>query len=179
MHPLAIALDTSFHKKHYIRHDGRVKRRTSLDNSCLSAGASLQLIIQHNNDGEEFTTKQRRFSLNNQFTMAVTFLAGLQASAKKNGDLDMDDHSGGKKQASGRTAETTLLAEDASQSSFDSDYDSFCDASVQEQANKEYLQTDLGASCFFEFDDKDLDITLDDADMTIDENVEDLSEATF
>jgi hypothetical protein len=35
-------------------------------------------------------------------------------------------------------------------SSWDSDYESFCDASVQEPANKDYLRRDLGASCWLD-----------------------------
>lgn len=166
MHPLAISLDSSVHKHIYLHHDGPTKkRRTSLDNSCLSAAhASLQLLMNGSSDhSDEFehTSRPRRFSLNNESTIAVTFLAGLCGN-KQATDLDLDDHDDGYlkggKQISSGTAETLTFDDNGSDSCFswDSDCDSFCDASVQEPANKEYLQKDLGASCFWDIDFSDM-----------------------
>jgi hypothetical protein len=43
-----------------------------------------------------------------------------------------------------RLCDSSLEDDDA----FDSDCDSFCDASVQEEANHDYIMDDLGASCY-------------------------------
>jgi hypothetical protein len=53
--------------------------------------------------------------------------------------------------------ETENSIDDFSDDSNFSDCDSFCDASVQEPANREYLQKDLGASCFWEMSFSDLE----------------------
>jgi hypothetical protein len=89
MHPLAIILGN------YFRHDGPVKRRTSLDNSCLSAHASIQLLLHSEDETDEYQneSRPRRLSLNNKATIAITFLAGLTPSThRKDDDLDLDYH---------------------------------------------------------------------------------------
>jgi hypothetical protein len=164
MHPLAISLDASLHSH---KHAKRVKRRSSLDNSCLSAHESLRLMLDDNEDFER--AMPRRFSLNNKLRITATFMAELKPSCHIKDDLDLDYHhsnhgpSGNhcRKQVAAlepqSVDETEFSIDDFSDDSNLSDCDSFCDASVQEPANKEYLQKDLGASCFWEmsFSDRD------------------------
>ena len=144
-----------------------MKRRTSLDNSCLSAAhASLKIMMQEQDSEEYANRRPRRFSLNNNSTIAVTFLATVIPSGHRKSDaLDLDLHCSEHgsndglprgKQMSFGTAETLSFDDDSSCFSLDTDCASFCDASVQEQANKEYLQKDLGASCFWDIDFSDM-----------------------
>lgn len=156
MHPLAKALDASLHDNRHFAAAQR--RRSSLDNSCLSAHETLRILL---NDEEAFErARPRRLSLNHENRITVTFMAQSGASGhRKDGDLDLDHHvetiAKGMPKCFDNSATISLeeseqQAADGSDSSMDSDCDTFCDASFQEPANKEYLQQDLGASCFWE-----------------------------
>jgi hypothetical protein len=115
---------------------------------------------------------QRRLSLNNRVTIPTTFLAGPVSSQDRGSrvkqELDTDFHSSlhgspsavrAKIQPWHLTEPPVLFSPIAvscdgddtfdEDESFDSDCDTFCDASVQEAANREYLRKDLGASCFW------------------------------
>jgi hypothetical protein len=169
MHPLGQTLDASFHQPKQQR------RRSSLDNSCLSAAESFFTLIQ---DIEEYELSSpqrqriRRFSLNNSESMPITFLADLLPRAPKK-ELDEDFHSsahpGGEgdryqsshsaklEDGSGETQDTSTMDSmvELSESSMDDDEDScdsFCDAEEYEPANRAYLRRDLGASCFWDDD---------------------------
>jgi hypothetical protein len=90
MHPLAISLDSSVHSH---RHEKRVKRRSSLDNSCLSAHESLRLLLDDNEGFERAVP--RRFSLNCKLRITVTFMAEMTPSSHIKDDLDLDYHRSG------------------------------------------------------------------------------------
>jgi len=152
MHPLATALDTDWHDN---RHETPVKRRTSLDNSCLSAHESIRLML----DDEEFEDTARRTprrrSLDHSVRITATFLAdGTSPHVKKGDDLDLDCHilDDSKRSKSGMsmTAALNFDSDNEDDSSLDdSDCDSFCDASFQDEANKDYIENNLGASCYW------------------------------
>jgi hypothetical protein len=161
MHPLDSKLEES-RQMHY------AKRRTSLDNSCLSAPETFRFALPYDeNDCDFDDSPRRRLSLNNAVSITTTFLAGAMShhgSREKQG-LDVDFHSSVHGSPSQRSrskvpplAESALLSPNAVSDdgsdleedlSCGSDCDSFCDASVQEPANREYLRRDLGASCFW------------------------------
>lgn len=171
MHPLSTSLDASNHE---FRHDGPVaRRRTSLDNSCLSADESVKLILRQTSDDaveDREDKRPRRLSLNHNSCITVTFLAtaSTNRALKKADDLDMDCHdsshdrkettrapvksviSFGGVELEGSDNDDHEMECDMFEDDFDdSDCDSFCDASVQEPANKEYLVKDLGASAIW------------------------------
>lgn len=168
MHPLDRNLESSFH------HHGReqqVRRRSSLDNSCLASNQTLLMVLQDIEDGDyEGSSKPRRYSLNNKVTTTPTFLSDIGGGRKQKATLDELDlnvhssvHSRTNPQAhSQRHSQRSTLDEDektvepedrifvdlsAMSVASDLDYQSFCDASGQDLPNKEYLKTDLGASC--------------------------------
>ena len=151
MHPLQQTLDTS---QHEFRHEGPVKRRTSLDNSCLSAHESMRMLLPDPESYERSTRQPRRYSLTHELTITATFMASDKTDKQKD-VLDLDCHNSNHSRTTvsieglppmEQQGDEELSEDDL----FDnSDYDSFCDASVQEQANKEYLIKDLGASCFW------------------------------
>lgn len=163
MHPLAETLDDSFHHSKQ-QH----KRRSSLDNSALSAEESFMSLIP---DMEEYdsSARKRRYSLNNSENKNTTFLAELLPSRPKR-DLDLDFHTSNHSKASpnartssphtnklddgtGDTQNTSLIDTlDMSDSSMESSSGTFCDADEGEPANRAYLQKDLGASCFWDDD---------------------------
>jgi hypothetical protein len=144
------------------------KRRTSLDNSCLSAPESFRYTLPYDASGCDFDdSPRRRLSLSNEVSVTTTFLAGPAShhGTREKQGLDVDFHSsvhGSPSQLMRSKVpplpESTLLSPIAISdggSDFEedlscgSDCDSFCDASVQEPANREYLRRDLGASCFW------------------------------
>jgi hypothetical protein len=109
---------------------------------------------------------RRRLSLNNGVTAPTTFLAGPISSqgsrAKQELDSSLHESPAGVRtnvQALRLTELPVIFSRisvsydgddtDNEDESFDSDCDTFCDASVQEPANREYLRKDLGASCFW------------------------------
>ena len=145
MHPLQETLDTS---QHEFRHEGPVKRRTSLDNSCLSAHESMRMLLP-DPESYEGGTKPRRYSLTHKMTITATFMADTSLPKQKDDALDMDCHNSTHSRAPAVSIDGLPIDELSEDDIFDSDCDSFCDASVQEQANKEYLIKDLGASCFW------------------------------
>jgi hypothetical protein len=161
MHPLDSKLEES-RQGHY------AKRRTSLDNSCLSAPESFRYTLPYDASGCDFDdSPRRRLSLNNEVSVTTTFLAGPAShhGTREKQGLDVDFHSSVHGSPSQLTRskvpplpESALLSPNAVSdggSDFEedlscgSDCDSFCDASVQEPANREYLRRDLGASCFW------------------------------
>lgn len=171
MHPLEVSLDESSRYNASRRQGGEARRRSSLDNSCLGAALSFQHVIAStNNHDEEFAmsaSPRRRLSLNGKETTAVTFLATVcQEENRPKLDLDADFHTNSVHRSrplstptkSGHSTTVSMSSNpscsfgdnDDSESSLESDADSFCDASVQEPANKEYLRKDLGASCFID-----------------------------
>jgi hypothetical protein len=114
-------------------------------------------------------------SLNPGNTITTTFLAGTDHRPQM--DLDLDWHSSvhepevsiprrfgrdPSKLAGSENSNETLVTVDTesnadeislnSSSDSSSDCDSFCDASFQEPADKDYLQNNLGASCFWNSD---------------------------
>jgi len=153
MHPLEVSLDESVHQT--AGRPGVPRRRSSLDNSCLGAADTIRHIIPDND--VEISAPRRRLSLCAKQTLTTTFLASTDSRPKL--DLDADWHASNhsqqamRGQKSGHSTATQATpssgAEDPSESSLESDADSFCDASVQEPANREYLRKDLGASCFW------------------------------
>jgi hypothetical protein len=171
MHPLGQTLDESFHQPK------EQKRRSSLDNSCLSAAESFYTLIQDIGEYElSYPQRQRirRLSLNNSESMPITFLADLLPRAPKK-ELDEDFHSSSHRagegdryqssqstkleDGSGETEDTSAMDSmiELSESSMDDDddddsCDSFCDAEESEPANSAYLRKDLGASCFLDDD---------------------------
>ena len=167
-------MDTSSHKESPVR--GVQRRRSSLDNSCLNASETFLQHLQDSDPDAVQTSPRRRLSLNSGDNMNTTFLAGEVDRERQ--DLDVDWHNSAHSPqpttskhndisaASTKTPTTAssseepwLSLDEESESSLESDCDSFCDASVREQPNKEYLRTDLGASCWFEksFDGLDLE----------------------
>jgi len=151
MHPLDSSLDTSFH--HSEKERG-ARRRTSLD--CSASLESVRTRLYETEDS--YKSPLRRLSLNNNITTTTLFLAGKE-SRPKCVELDMDFHASthshisnrisSKHSGSHETQETLICGSgDDSESSLESECDSFCDASVEAPANKEYLRKDLGASCW-------------------------------
>ena len=167
MHPLEATLDSSFHNPKQ-----QMKRRSSLDNSALSAEESFMSLIP---DIKEYgsSSRRRRYSLNSCENKTTTFLAELLPKRCKK-DLDMDFHASGHsdgpvrrcggrggtresnnklENGTGDTQNTSLGdTMDLSESSMESSSNTFCDAEEGEPANRAYLQKDLGASCFWDDD---------------------------
>jgi hypothetical protein len=172
MHPLDTSLDRSWHEG---RHGHKVKRRSSLDNSCLTSNNSFRQIITL--DFFESPARQhRRLSLNPGNTVTTSFLAGTDHRPQM--ELDLDWHSsahepvlshgnprrferGTSKLTESENSNETLITVDTEKdddeislnsgnsSNSSSDCDSFCDASFHEPADKDYLRNNLGASCFW------------------------------
>ena len=164
MHPLEETLDEDFHGP-----GQQKKRRSSLDNSALSAEETFLSLLP---DIKEYgaSARKRRYSLNSCENKNTTFLAELIPSRPKK-ELDMDchasTHSGGPRRSgrfssrhsnklddgTGDTQNTSLGDTlDLSESSMESSSGTFCDAEEGEPANRAYLQKDLGASCFWDDD---------------------------
>ena len=175
MHPLEQSIDVDFHKPNQVR------RRLSLDNSCLSATESFTALLQED-ERQEFEKKERRLSWDASMESTnTTFLASIRTSPEQakvtKVDLDADRHSSnhgsghaaherthGKPSSHSKNSQPETIdsdsysssaEEESSESSFDddSDCDSFCDASIGEKANKTYLRRDLGASVMWSDDD--------------------------
>lgn len=169
MHPLEKDMDESAHGK---RPGPPPRRRSSLDNSSLAAAETFKQILQDAEDFKTILAPRRRLSLNAGQTITPTFLAEMNKT-RRTTDLDLEGHSsthGPSSSSSPRKvsdnsdsssfADTSPSApmkyyryqnddsDDSSESSLESG-DSFCDASVQEPANREYLRKDLGASCYW------------------------------
>lgn len=173
MHPLNAALEDLPHEQPI------QKRRSSLDNSCLGAGQSSRLLIHADDDDGN---QPRRLSLNNDTRISISFLASGHLK-RAHGDLDVDYHKSDhahqqgdskKLSSTGTTAED--ISEDDSDLSYD-DCDSFCDASVQQEADKEYLRRDLGASCIWDDNTVDTGIVEELEEMSLDSVPEDIMEA--
>jgi hypothetical protein len=181
-HPLEQTLDESFHRRPPVR------RRSSLDNSGLTAEGAVRERIASSQDSldDDRMQKQRpkrRPSLTD-VSVPVTFLANMNGTSHRpRVDLDEDLHSSAHNAThlptpSKSNKQTTFApatdlvspsscgsspphsndinnshdnwSNSSTSSGDDGDGgDSFCDASVQEQANEEYIKTDLGASCFW------------------------------
>ena len=149
MHPLNTALED-------LPHEQQIpKRRSSLDNSLLAPGRSSRLLTEADDEDEKESNQPRRLSLNNHARITISFLASGHLK-RTHGDLDMDyhksEHAPGdakKLSSTGTTAEDVSDDDDDSTLSYD-DCDSFCDASVQQEADKDYLRRDLGASCIWD-----------------------------
>lgn len=152
-----------------------MRRRTSLDNSCLSASDTFAVLISED-DKSEFTQKERRLSLGSKLEVTITFLAvnTTPEQVKENKrDLDEDGHGSihipvkGRPSSHSKTSKASDTINTSSYSSMvlesesedseseensvdddddESDCDSFCDASVGEPANRQYLRSDLGGS---------------------------------
>lgn len=168
MHPLAIIIDAEFHPHHHSSSSNNFRRRTTIDNSCLSANESLRILLQNEDNCDANNVdmtmhknhlRKRRYSLNQNIRIAITFLAGINPAYHKRYDLDDDchDHQEGEDSSKSNTnirasriAELALADLGNEGDSSDDDCDSFCDASVQDQANQEYLQAELGRSCFWD-----------------------------
>lgn len=180
MHPLENVLDEEFHRK------PQQRRRSSLDNSCLSSKESF-LSLLADIETYDYSQKRRRFSLNNTQYKPTTFLAGLLPRSDNKDVLDLGLHNSTHREgqpvrdASGRyvsqrsskveedmtlDSSESILGDDDDDDDDDS-CDSFCDAEEGEPANRSYLRQDLGASCFW---DDDLD------DMGLDEDGDDKQE---
>jgi len=163
MHPLETTLDESVHTA----RAHAAKRRSSLDNSCLAAAETFRHLVP---DCVDFTmSPRRRLSLNAMEQAKTTTFLATNPDSRPKLDLDADFHNSiHSSQAflryankSSHSAGTFSTAsgfgvaggdrDDGSigGSSLESDADTFCDASVQEPANREYLRKDLGASCFW------------------------------
>ena len=161
MHPLAACADAKWEE-----HKHPIKRRSSLDNSCLSAHETLRLLLKSKDteDDEYESSQPRRLSLNPKSSITATFLADKKSSGhRKEADLDLDYHNS-EHNASNNHNTTSMLGDEESisnESYMDSDCDSFCEASGQEQANEEYLQQDLGASCFWDMTYDDMNVEPD------------------
>jgi hypothetical protein len=173
MHPLDTSLDRSWHEG---RHGHKVKRRSSLDNSCLASNNSFRQIITL-----DFTAsparQHRRLSLNPSNTVTTNFMA-TGTDHRPQMELDLDWHteepvlSNGNPRrfergtskliAESENSNETLITVDtekdhedeisldsSNSSDSSSDCDSFCDASFHEPADKDYLRNNLGASCFW------------------------------
>ena len=158
------------------------RRRLSLDNSCLGATPRVQAFQNHlyhiqqdeyyyDDDDDNLMPESilspiyskgvnshcrvRRLSLNNRTSANSTFLAtlvnnpSLVTNTNKD-DLDQDWHDSLHSKSSNYTG-----AGSESSSTFSGDSSSsFCQASVEEPANREYIRKDLGASCFWGDDDE-------------------------
>ena len=164
MHPLEQTLDKSFHGQ-----PTQTRRRSSLDNSALSAENSfMSLGLFGDKDDYHTSSKQRRYSLNSCENKPTLFLADLGPAREKE-DLDLDCHNSGHSKecryssrfankmddGTGDTQNTSLIsALDLSESSMESSSGTFCDAEEGEPANRSYLQRDLGASVFW-YDDSE------------------------
>jgi hypothetical protein len=197
MHPLDTSLDRSWHEG---RHVQKVKRRSSLDNSCLASNNSFRQIISLD-FLDSPRQHHRRLSLNPGNTVATSFLAGPYHRPLV--DLDLDWHSSDHKPegnprrfrrcssnpckltGSENSNETvaTVHSEDEislnSSSNSSSDCDSFCDASFHEPADKDYLRNNLGASCFWNSDaslhmDHDIKFNKDAIGCVMEEDEDDL-----
>jgi hypothetical protein len=145
-----------------------VKRRTSLDNSCLASNNTFRHLITIDSDTNT-SRYPRRLSLNPGVTVTTSFLAGTEHRPKM--ELDSSDHEAvghsrqyGRYSSNHRDSENsneTLVTMDTEKdqdeislgSDSSSDCDSFCDASVQELPDKDYLRNNLGASCYWNSND--------------------------
>ncbi|EEC44145.1 predicted protein [Phaeodactylum tricornutum CCAP 1055/1] len=139
-------LDASLHSQ---SHHGQrpARRRSSLDNSCLAAPETFREYLfdigQDDKDLERGPRERRRLSLNNRTSTTTIFLAGSPSTHRPKIDLDKDWHDS----FHSKTPTDLLSSHHDSATSWDSDEDSFCDATEEEPANREYLRRDLGASC--------------------------------
>eukprot|EP00527_Entomoneis_sp_CCMP2396_P002169 CAMPEP_0198145538 /NCGR_PEP_ID=MMETSP1443-20131203/24215_1 /TAXON_ID=186043 /ORGANISM="Entomoneis sp., Strain CCMP2396" /LENGTH=261 /DNA_ID=CAMNT_0043809225 /DNA_START=168 /DNA_END=950 /DNA_ORIENTATION=+ len=91
MHPLEQSIDIDFHRPR------RVRRRSSLDNSCLASTESFAAFLDED-EITDFVKKERRLSWDTSMESTNTlFLAGIFASPgdqqKPVKDLDADRHS--------------------------------------------------------------------------------------
>lgn len=150
MHPLNITLAD-------LPHEQQIpKRRSSLDNSLLAPGRSSRLFTEADEEDEKESNQPRRLSLNNHARITISFLASGHLK-RTHGDLDMDyhksEHAPGdakKLSSTGTTADVSDGDDDDDSTLSYDDCDSFCDASVQQEADKDYLRRDLGASCIWD-----------------------------
>lgn len=172
MHPLNTALEDLPHEQQ------TQKRRSSLDNSCLAAGQSSKLLI----DAEEEDSNQpRRLSLNSDTRISISFLASGHLK-RVHGDLDVDFHKSDHARQQGDTKKLSStgtteidISDEESTISYD-DCDSFCDASVQQEADKEYLRRDLGASCIWDDTTVETGLAEELEEMSLDSVPEDILE---
>ncbi len=171
MHPLNTTLEDLPHEQN------TPKRRSSLDNSLLAPGWSSRLLT-HVDD--EDGNRPRRLSLDNHARITITFLASGHLK-RTHGDLDMDYHKSdhGPHQGDAKKLSSTGTTEEVSDGestiSYD-DCDSFCDASVQQEADKDYLRKDLGASCVWDDVTVDTGLVEELEEMSLDSVPEDLCE---
>lgn len=172
MHPLNTALEDLPHEQH------TQKRRSSLDNSCLAPGRSSRLLTDAD---DEDSNQPRRLSLNNHTRISISFLASGHLK-RMHSDLDMDNHKSDHAPQHGdakKLSSTGTTAEDVSEGdstlSYD-DCDSFCDASVQQEADKDYLRRDLGASCIWDDTTVDTGLVEELEEMSLDSVPEDICE---
>jgi hypothetical protein len=151
-------LDASLHESCHGSSRRSPRRRLSLDNSCLAtpdtAFRSNYLYDMYRDEDIDRYPQHRRLSLNNRTQATEFFLAGPQSLRRDKMDLDKDMHD------SLHSKESTekFSSHHDSASSWDSDGDSFCEASVEDQANREYLHQESffwrhGSSDEFDFDD--------------------------
>lgn len=148
------------------------RRRLSLDNSCLQPSENsghLYNSVQDHYKEEECENEtmvgimmmgdedrrpkpRRRLSLNNRTSANSTFLASLSPkTSRTTSDLDHDLHDSLHSSSHVVPMSTTSSCPD--DDTFSDSEDSFCQASVAEPANRDYLRKDLGASCFWHEED--------------------------
>jgi hypothetical protein len=167
---------------HQPHHQRKQARRSSLDNGCFYDKHDLMSIASASLDDSSHGSRAalpRRRSLNTALVIPTTFLASSTAPKvnKITSDLDLDCHiwvnespqnyNNNNKAlypSSHHTKPVAMEVTDDEQDSdrrhnescgstdFDPNEDSFCEASFAEQANKEYMMRDLGASCFLDDD---------------------------
>lgn len=164
MHPLDCGNSSEFEK-----HERKAARRTSLDNSCLQDNQEVLVkmisgssCLDDSNHGGILLP--RRLSLNNVHSTATTFLAAPKGEARPKVDLDMDchvDNGDGDEEVPdgnsfvfqssfGELSRNVISEDEDDETSLVSDGDSFCEASKTEPANQEYIEKELGASCFWD-----------------------------
>lgn len=184
-------------------HSAAIKRRSSLDNSCLAACDSFHQVLpeEHHNYS---SPKHRRLSLDHRKAVNANFLASADGSENRPKlELDLDLHSSmhsktspsrhsyraslpsklTNSESSNETFETVDTENDADiisdEYSLDScsGCDSFGEASVHELANKDYLRNNLGESVFWASNASlsgDLKYEIDMADVVMEEGDEGL-----
>lgn len=147
-----------------------VRRRSSLD--CTS---SLDGVRTERYGGDAagtptedlYSRVPRRLSLSNKVSVPTTFLASSSSREKEDLDTDLHNslHSVSNHQYSEGGGSSTNYSSKLGHPDWDdesslenSDMDSFGEASEGEEADKDYIRKDLGASCFFTDSSEELEL---------------------
>ena len=102
---------------------------------------------------EDFHNSVHSKSKSRPFTKGKNYVSDNSATEGSHSNVDESDKN---------VANVMEDMSSSDESSLESDADTFCDASVQEQANKDYIRKDLGASVYWNGDSVALDDLNDD-----------------